>query len=241
MKNRLIESGEQFGKLTVLKSDGRIGRSLVAYSCVCSCGSSVRCSGYDLLTRGKKSCGCIRGSSRSDKYVGMTFNHLTIIRIESYYRDTGSSSKAVCKCSCGKLKSIPVLKVTSGSTKSCGHINYVCTSEDRQSGFNQIIGRYKDKSQRRGLELSLSDDQIRELCKSNCYYCGLAPSQKIVHHGKITLVYNGIDRVNNDIGYTVSNSVSCCHFCNRAKYMHSEDDFRQWLSHIKMNYEEIKR
>lgn len=239
MNKRKIEPHEKFGKLEVLCEDGRIGRQLVAYKCVCECGKEIRCSSYDLLTRGKTSCGCQRGTTRADKYLGETFNELTILSIASYHRDTGKITRVLCLCSCGVEKIISLSKVVSGATKSCGHLVYVHTEEDRQSGINTIISRYKDKSQRRGLTLELSDADIGLIIKQDCYYCGLPPSQQAMHHGKLILQYNGIDRVNNDLGYTKENSVPCCHFCNRAKYTHSEEDFRVWLRYIKDTYEEI--
>lgn len=234
MRNRIIQSKEKFGKLTVEKEDGRIGRQLVAYECTCECGNTIRCSGYDLLTKGKTSCGCSKGTSRADKYLDVTFNELTIKEIASYHRDTGKITKVVCECSCGETKVLPLLKVTSGATKSCGHLSYVYSEEDRLSGFSTIISRYKDKSSRRGLTLELSDEDFKKILKENCYYCDLEPSQKVIHHGKIILLYNGIDRKDNDLGYTKENSVPCCEFCNRAKYTHSEEEYKSWLNRLKV-------
>ena len=37
---------------------------------------------------------------------------------------------------------------------------------------------------------------------------------------------NGIDRVDNNIGYTEENTVPCCEFCNRAKLNNTEEYFK---------------
>ena len=40
---------------------------------------------------------------------------------------------------------------------------------------------------------------------------------------------NGIDRVNNNLGYSKSNCVACCTFCNYAKSDHSQEEFIFWI------------
>jgi len=48
------------------------------------------------------------------------------------------------------------------------------------------------------------------------------------------LIYNGIDRVDNAIGYLTDNCVACCKVCNRAKLQMSKNEF---FDHIKKIYE----
>lgn len=47
-------------------------------------------------------------------------------------------------------------------------------------------------------------------------------------------VYNGIDRVNNDIGYLIENCVSCCKVCNFMKRSMSKNDFINHVNKIAM-------
>lgn len=47
--------------------------------------------------------------------------------------------------------------------------------------------------------------------------------------------YNGIDRVNNDIGYIKNNCIPCCKICNRAKNSMSYDDFLNWIKILVKN------
>ena len=56
----------------------------------------------------------------------------------------------------------------------------------------------------RNLKFTISADQFREITKQNCYYCGQNPSTiqtGKTHYGEY--VYNGIDRIDNNIGYNV--------------------------------------
>jgi hypothetical protein len=70
----------------------------------------------------------------------------------------------------------------------------------------------------------------REALVSDCYYCGVTPSQ-VVRRNDLNgeFVYNGIDRLDNSIGYTKANSVSCCWRCNRAKFNDDLKDFKEWV------------
>ena len=46
------------------------------------------------------------------------------------------------------------------------------------------------------------------------------------------LKINGIDRIDNNIGYTKENSVPCCEICNKAKRDMSYNDFINYLKRI---------
>jgi vacuolar-type H+-ATPase subunit E/Vma4 len=67
----------------------------------------------------------------------------------------------------------------------------------------------KDCAKRRNLIVELTDDQIMNMTDEDCVYCG----EKTVDG----VSRNGIDRMNNSIGYTVDNSVPCCSMCNLMK------------------------
>ena len=89
----------------------------------------------------------------------------------------------------------------------------------------------------RGYEFSLSHEDIKSLIiGANCFYCGKAPqySEWIKDLGKI--MFNGIDRVDNSIGYVPGNVVACCKQCNTFKSDISVKKFAQ----ISAMYEKIK-
>lgn len=81
--------------------------------------------------------------------------------------------------------------------------------------------KFRAKEFKRPMTLTLA--QFSKLRGLPCYYCG----QKLPEVGY------GIDRLNNDLGYTIKNSIPCCSFCNKAKSQHSSDKF---LSHIEAIY-----
>ena len=68
-----------------------------------------------------------------------------------------------------------------------------------------------------------------------CYYCGVIGGNTFTINRFGTTesyAYNGIDRLNNDIGYILGNVVPCCGACNKAKQCMSEDEFKSFISRV---------
>ena len=84
------------------------------------------------------------------------------------------------------------------------------------TGFNRLYSRIKRDAKRRNNEFDLSKEDVEKLVQRPCYYCGIQPKQ-ICGKGKGSIIYNGIDRVDNDKGYLKDNVVTCCKHCNYAK------------------------
>lgn len=49
------------------------------------------------------------------------------------------------------------------------------------------------------------------------------------------IIYNGIDRQDNSIGYKTENCVPCCKFCNLAKSKFTIKEFQEWINYLKQN------
>lgn len=98
-----------------------------------------------------------------------------------------------------------------------------------ESCFNSLCHSWKDQAKKRSLTWRLTKEQLRELSKGNCFYCGVEPKQ-VYHNANSNgdYTYNGIDRIDNTKGYTTKNSISCCKVCNRAKSTFSLEDFKLW-------------
>lgn len=75
------------------------------------------------------------------------------------------------------------------------------------------------------------------LTKMQCEYCGAEPSQIITgsrHRGNY--IYNGIDRIDNKLGYIKGNVVPCCWQCNKSKADMSRDMFITWAKNVAARY-----
>lgn len=149
------------------------------------------------------------------------------------------------KCICGKHKKLQLNNVRSGNSLCCGYYpckiphNYQLRSE--KTSYNSLIYAYKIGAKKRNLDYKITDDEFVMLSKMNCYYCGELPSQvyKITDKNKkiragIPIIYNGIDRVNNNKGYILNNVVPCCGTCNMMKHAHDKNTF---IKKIKSIYE----
>lgn len=114
--------------------------------------------------------------------------------------------------------------------------------KSRHGGKNKISGsieafrnRYIDNAKPRNLEFSLSITDFTKLVTSTCYYCG-NKGDSCTGPKRINL-YCGIDRIDNNKGYTIDNCVSCCKRCNWMKNKTNKKDF---LNQIKRIYENLE-
>lgn len=76
--------------------------------------------------------------------------------------------------------------------------------------------RYKEKSKRFNLLFSLTLEEFDNITQLSCFYCG-----EYNYNGKT----NGIDRVDNNVGYVLGNCVPCCRFCNVSKSNFTQKEF----------------
>lgn len=120
-----------------------------------------------------------------------------------------------CVCECGSEVPVKTTNLLIGKTKSCGCIKRL---PDGEANLNLIIKKYKESAVKRGLDFTLSKDELKKIITQNCYYCDEKPTN-IIKYKKMcgTFPSNGIDRIDNRIGYTKRNSVPCCFKCNRMK------------------------
>jgi hypothetical protein len=82
---------------------------------------------------------------------------------------------------------------------------------------------YKTSAIRRNYSFDLSQEHFDNLIQENCYICGKKSDE--IHT-------NGVDRFDNDIGYTVENVNSCCGECNFMKNDMEYNDFLEQLKKI---------
>lgn len=79
----------------------------------------------------------------------------------------------------------------------------------------------KRGAKERGLDMTLSKEDMLEMNSLPCSYCGGSCAS---HYG------HGIDRKNSSIGYVHGNVVPCCKTCNIAKNSMSIEEFKSWIS-----------
>lgn len=80
--------------------------------------------------------------------------------------------------------------------------------------------QYLRNSEKFIIEFRLSFDEFMQFWHKPCYYCG----------DEILTI--GLDRVNNNDHYTVSNVVPCCRECNWMKSDMTQEDFYKKCEHV---------
>jgi hypothetical protein len=147
-----------------------------------------------------------------------------------------------CVCDCGTERIVNAMRLRSGRSKSCGCLKGTLIAKKRNHNglepiFNLKICSYKSRAKKKKLEWSLTDEQVVNLFKGNCHYCGCEPNNRFTG-GRLkgVLIYSGIDRIDNSLGYTAENTVSCCKIDNHAKdvltYKEYIDHIMQVASHV---------
>lgn len=168
--------------------------------------------------------------------------NLTIIDNTPIYKN--KKQYLLCKCICGAIKEIRkdslFDKRENKRIKSCGckqNLNRHKKPKSEDSMYNLLYRNCKCSSRYRNLKFSLSLHEHKSLVIQNCYYCGSSPTinQRVGKNGKLVgtpIPYNGIDRINSDVGYTLENCVPCCPMCNKMKMEQSTDEFMKKLLEI---------
>jgi len=131
--SRLIDlTGEVFGRLTVIRYQGKNEKGIHTWVCRCECGNVVVARG-DVLRYGKtRSCGCLahetyaasgrkskgRPSPRLIDLTGQNFGFLTVIERGENSR-TGQT-RWRCRCICGRETLVLTSSLRRKQTISCG-------------------------------------------------------------------------------------------------------------------------
>jgi hypothetical protein len=180
-------------------------------------------------------------------YSNKKFNYLTAIK--STDKRMGSNVVWECLCDCGNICYADSGSLKTGNTKSCGclkvasgkrNIELVNKKSRLPVGYaacNQLFGRYRREALSRGLSFSLTVEKFREITSKNCFYCGVEPLQGHYYQKFMngSYVYNGIDRLDNNIGYEESNIVTCCWSCNQMKADRTKEQFIEHIRRILLN------
>lgn len=155
-------------------------------------------------------------------------NRIIIKRLPNY----GRNSYWLFKCQCGNVdKATGNSLQRSNNCKKCSMKNK--RKEYGECSFNGLYLRYKHNAISRNLKFLLNKEEFKTLTKQNCYYCGTSPSE--ITKGKTAYgeyIYNGIDRIDSSLNYTIDNCVSCCTICNKAKNNLTKEQFSNWIARL---------
>lgn len=140
-----------------------------------------------------------------------------------------------CRCSCGNERVVAKSNLLNGKSTGCQSCR---TSESYLGGSTQILldetsaakrvyKDYKNKCVKKGIYFDLTYEQFKWFAEKPCMYCGQVDSNfaKRSHQRALDWKYNGLDRVDTNLGYYTENIVTCCKYCNRAKSDQTLQDY----------------
>jgi hypothetical protein len=210
--------GQRFGHWTVLSERRVIVRS-TQWLCRCDCGKESFVYAHNLLrgSKGCKSCSCTRAIRLEP---GQEVNGFVVVeRVVGPEYEGGQYFYKVRCPKCGEEPIWPSQFLRTKKLKSCRKCRTFAPIIGNAA--NRAFVQYRNNAAELGRAFELTPEHFRNIIYSPCHYCGLLPES-----------HNGIDRVNNDLGYIVGNSVSCCGPCNMAKKVTPKKEFLGWVDRV---------
>lgn len=247
--------GQKFNRLTVISKLGSNKFQKMEWDCLCDCGNRTVVITSYLRSGHVKSCGCFakeqRMKARQRVQSGQVHGYLTVLQKNGKNRH--GQIYWDCLCKCGITKKILASSLIIGRTKSCGCYNKQMLSLSNrkpvsETFWSEYCDSYKSGAKSRGYEWELTLEHVMYLATQNCHYCGIPPTPNCNARNAYiakcrksgtqsdpefaeSKVFdtNGIDRMYNNIGYTLMNCVPCCSTCNYAKRDMTKEHWESWM------------
>ena len=180
-----------------------------------------------------------KGYMGSEVKVGDRFGKLVVMEVKqvpagSLQCPERTTIGVLCLCDCGKELTCPVSRLRGGIKGCrCRRVDYgKAKLKGKIRGQLEAFSSCLLSAKRRKINFNLSLEEFAEISDKDCYYCGTPPSRTIDKY-----IFNGVDRLDNSQGYSVSNGVPSCKKCNLAKHIMKESEFYEWVRRV---YEHTK-
>lgn len=178
-----------------------------------------------------------------EEMVGKKVNRLKVIKFLET-RGNGKKKRRYweCLCDCGNTVVASTASINFGLVKSCGCLRVEVLRKNNtlpigEASFNQLYKSYRKKAKEKNLDFLLTKDDFKTITMMNCFYCGRNPSNISKSRSETgDYVYNGIDRIDNRLGYTIDNTVPCCKRCNISKNNMEIGEFKEMIINIYENF-----
>lgn len=167
------------------------------------------------------------------RYLELTGKRFGIVTVLKYAYSKHDQTYWLCRCDCGKEKTIISPNLRKYPNISCG-----CIKEKTKIKYNEdnaalrcLYSNYKSRARRFDRVFNISIEDFKRLIGQKCRYCGDEPHMVCYSRSKKTeYVYNSLDRIDSLKGYEINNVVPCCGICNSMKMDMTTESF---LEHIR--------
>jgi len=108
-----------------------------------------------------------------------------------------------------------------------------CNNWQENHSIDFFYNSYRRNAKKDSRDFTITKNEFKNIVLDKCYYCGVESrdSVKISSRHKI----NGIDRIDNEKGYTLDNCRTCCWTCNRCKASMTLEEFSTWIFKVYAN------
>jgi len=163
------------------------------------------------------------------EYIGMTNGVLTCID-DLGIVNKGNKAVHQLKVKCSRCGNESIVRVDKISTKkyspqSCTYCVNDLMKEiadkkySKTRSFRRKLYSIQGNAKERGINILLTEEQIKNILEQDCYYCGQPHA-------------NGIDRIDSKRDYSLDNVVPCCGICNVMKNKFSLNVFLDKVNRI---------
>ena len=146
---------------------------------------------------------------------------------EGYIQSNGVSCCVMCNWLKGSLDSATFIKRTRHIHSFTINTNNTIHPECFPDAKCVSYASYRSRAEKKELEFALSKDDYKTITNQDCYLCGKKSTDTNT---------NGIDRVDNNFGYTIMNSKACCKECNHMKNNYALDILLEKIERIQNNW-----
>lgn len=196
--------GQRFGKLVVSEATNERYFSNVVWECLCDCGNKISLASNRLLMGNTQSCGCIKRKQLILIEKGLKYcpDCNETKGLSSFWKDSSKRNNGYCTycIDCSKVYS---------KTHKMSDESKANSKVQRATDSGRFVYA-KNKCKQLGQDWNLTKEEFTEVTNQSCFYCG----------GELPEFGKGLDRLDNDKGYSMSNIVPCCTVCNRVKGDH---------------------
>lgn len=171
---------------------------------------------FEIIDSDKKSCSKCRKKEQEDENKNNTVKKNKAIKFNE--ENEGKKENAMCH-QCNKI--VKEDNIVNNKCLEC-YDAYRKVEQNRnpQDPLIKHLLDYKSRCKKNNIDWELTDEEAKDYFNSKCVYCNTLTN------------YNGIDRIDSNIGYIKENSVACCSTCNFMKGTKTVDEFLKIVKYI---------